>query len=401
MNIHEFQGKSLLSQFDVPVQPGIVLDLQSNSVSLEALSEKAGKDSVFAVKAQIHAGGRGKGKFKENDAGDGGGVRISKNVNDAFEQAHKMLGKTLVTKQTGESGKTVNRVYVELGCNIVKEFYLALLVDRSSSSVSFVCSKKGGMDIEKVAEENPADILTIIIDSAEGISDHHGRKIAFALGLKDTAFKQCVTMAKNLYNLFIEKNCDMIEINPLIQTKDNSLICLDCKMSFDSNALFKNKDLETLRDITEEDPKELEASKFDLNYISLDGEIGCMVNGAGLAMATMDIIKLSGGNPANFLDVGGTADAERVEVAFKIILRDPNVEAILVNIFGGIVRCDRVANGVVQAYKNIGDIPVPIIVRLQGTNAKEAKQIIDDSGLNVHSAITLQEAADRVKEVLA
>ena len=230
MNIHEFQGKSLLSQFDVPVQPGIVLDLQSNSVSLEALSEKAVK-ICFAVKAQIHAGGSGNGKYKENDAGDGGGVRISKNVYDAFEQAHKMLGKTLVTKQTGPIGKIVNKVYVELGCNIIKEFYLALLVDRSSSSVSFVCSKKGGMDIEKVAEENPVDIITIIVDPTEGFSDHHGRKIAFALGLKDTAFKQCVKMAKNLYNLFIKKNCDMIEINPLIMTKDNSLICLDCKMS--------------------------------------------------------------------------------------------------------------------------------------------------------------------------
>ena len=257
MNIHEFQGKSLLSQFDIPVQPGIIIDSQSNVTSLKTLSELAGEDPVFAVKAQIHAGGRGKGKFKEKDAGDGGGVRILKNADDALEQAHKMLGKTLVTKQTGNNGKAVNKIYVELGCSIIKEFYLALLVDRSSSSVSFVCSKKGGMDIEKVAEDNPADIVTIIVDPAEGFSDHHGRKIAFALSLKDTAFKQCVKMTRNLYNLFIEKNCDMIEINPLIITEDNSLICLDCKMSFDSNALFKNKDLETLRDITEEDPKEL------------------------------------------------------------------------------------------------------------------------------------------------
>lgn len=395
MNIHEFQGKALLSQFDIPVQPGIVLDLKSSLPSLETLSEKAGEGSVFAVKAQIHAGGRGKGKFKEKDAGDGGGVRISKNANDALEQAHKMLGKTLVTKQTGPIGKTVNKVYVELGCSIVKEFYLALLVNRSSSSVSFVCSRKGGMDIEKVAEENPNDIVTIIVGPAEGFSDHHGRKIAFALGLKDIAFKQCVKMTRNLYNLFIEKNCDMIEINPLIVTEDNSLTCLDCKMSFDSNALFKNKDLETLRDITEEDPKELEASKFDLNYISLDGEIGCMVNGAGLAMATMDIIKLNGSEPANFLDVGGGATKEKVTEAFKIITSDKNVKGILVNIFGGIMRCDVIAEGVVQATKEVG-LKVPLVVRLEGTNVQEGKKIIEHSGLNVITADNLNDAAAKI-----
>ena len=306
-----------------------------------------------------------------------------------------MLGKTLVTKQTGDGGKTVNKVYVELGCSIVKEFYLALLVDRSSSSVSFVCSKKGGMDIEKVAEENPTDIVTIIVDPAEGFSDHHGRKIAFALGLKDAAFNQCVKMTRNLYNLFIEKNCDMIEINPLIMTKDNSLICLDCKMSFDSNALFKNKDLETLRDITEEDPKELEASKFDLNYISLDGEIGCMVNGAGLAMATMDIIKLNGSEPANFLDVGGGATKEKVTEAFKIITSDKNVKGILVNIFGGIMRCDVIAEGVVQATKEVG-LKVPLVVRLEGTNVDEGKEIIEQSGLNVITADNLNDAAAKI-----
>ena len=366
---------------------GVVVPKGVFAFTVDELIEKVKslETEKFVLKAQIHAGGRGKA----------GGVKLVKNLDDLEREAEIMMGKVLITHQTGLDGKEVKRLYIEEASDISKEFYLSCLVDRESSKIAFISSTEGGMDIEKVAEENPADIVTIIVDPTEGFSDHHGRKIALALGLKDTAFKQCVRMARNLYNLFIEKNCDMIEINPLIMTKDNSLICLDCKMSFDGNALFKNKDLETLRDITEEDPKELEASKFDLNYISLDGEIGCMVNGAGLAMATMDIIKLNGSEPANFLDVGGGATKEKVTEAFKIITSDKNVKGILVNIFGGIMRCDVIAEGVVQATKEVG-LKVPLVVRLEGTNVDEGKEIIEQSGLNVITADNLNDAAAKI-----
>ena len=310
MNIHEFQGKSLLSQFDIPVQPGIVLDLQSNLASLRTLSEQAGEEPIFAVKAQIHAGGRGKGKFKENDAGDGGGVRISKNANDALEQAHKMLGKTLVTKQTGDGGKTVNKVYVELGCSIVKEFYLALLVDRSSNSVSFVCSRKGGMDIEKVAETTPELIFKETVNPAIGLQKFQARQIAFNLGLKGDAFKDMTKFIFSLYKAYVKSDSSLFEINPLLKTSDDKIIVVDSKVTIDNNALFRHPDYSDLRDLTEENPVEVEADNAGLNYIDLDGNVGCMVNGAGLAMATMDLIKQAGGSPSNFLDVGGTADAE-------------------------------------------------------------------------------------------
>ena len=395
MNIHEFQGKLLLKQYNVPVQEGVVIEKDSKFIELNKLKNFETKESVFAVKAQIHAGGRGKGTFLEKEAGEKGGVRITSSLKNAFEEAKKMLGKTLVTKQTGKEGKEVNRVYIEAGCQIDKEFYLALLIDRSTSSITFVCSKKGGMDIEKVAEENPDDIKTIFVDPAEGFSDHHGRKVALALGLKGNSFKSCVKMTNNLYKMFTEKNCEMIEINPLILGDQGSLICLDCKMSFDGNAIYKNKEIEFLRDETEEDPKELQASKFDLNYISLDGEIGCMVNGAGLAMATMDIIKLNGSEPANFLDVGGGATKEKVYEAFKIITSDRNVKGILVNIFGGIMRCDVIAEGVVSAAKEV-NLEVPLVVRLEGTNVEKGKEIINSSGLNVISADNLNDAAKKI-----
>ena len=395
MNIHEFQGKTLLKQYHIPVQEGVVIGKDSNVVETNKLKNTETEESVFAVKAQIHAGGRGKGRFLEQEAGEKGGVRITSNLEEAFKEAQSMLGKTLVTKQTGKEGKEVNKVYIEAGCKILKEFYLALLIDRSTSSISFVCSRKGGMDIEKVAEENPKDITTIPVEPTEGFSDHHGRKVALALGLKGNSFKSCVKMTRNLYQMFSEKNCEMIEINPLILGEQDSLVCLDCKISFDGNALYKNKEIEALRDETEEDPKELSASKFDLNYISLDGEIGCMVNGAGLAMATMDIIKLYGSEPANFLDVGGGATKEKVYEAFKIITSDKNVKGILVNIFGGIMRCDVIAEGVVSATKEVG-LEVPLVVRLEGTNVEKGKEIINSSGLNVISADNLNDAAAKI-----
>ncbi len=394
MNIHEFQGKLLLKEYNVPVQEGIVIYKEFNPEP-DKLKIFENVESVYAVKAQIHAGGRGKGKFLEKEAGEKGGVRITSNLENALKEAKNMLGKKLVTKQTGKEGKEVNKVYIESGCKILKEFYLSLLIDRSNSSIAFVCSKKGGMDIEKVAEENPEDINTIFVDPAEGFSDHHGRKVAFSLGLSGKPYKSCINMTRNLYKMFTDKNCQMIEINPLILGEDETLVCLDCKISFDGNALFKNKEIEDLRDETEEDPKELQASKFDLNYISLDGEIGCMVNGAGLAMATMDIIKLHGSEPANFLDVGGGATKERVYEAFKIITSDKNVKGILVNIFGGIMRCDVIAEGVVSAAKEV-NLEVPLVVRLEGTNVEKGKEIINSSGLNVISADNLNDAAAKI-----
>jgi succinyl-CoA synthetase beta subunit len=347
------------------------------------------------IKAQIHAGGRGKGKFKEDDAGEAGGVRLTKSVQEAADEAKKMLGRTLVTHQTGPAGKQVNRIYIEDGSGIEKELYLALLVDRQTSRVSFVCSTEGGMDIEEVAASTPEKILSFSVDPASGYQAFHGRRIAFTLGLEGKQIKQCVILMGQLYKAFTEKDMEMLEINPLIVTDSGDLKVLDAKVSFDGNALYRHPDINELRDETEEDAKELEASKYDLNYITLDGEIGCMVNGAGLAMATMDIIKLYGAEPANFLDVGGGATKEKVTEAFKIITSDPNVKGILVNIFGGIMRCDVIAEGVVAAVKEVG-LKVPLVVRLEGTNVAEGKAIINNSGLDVIAADDLKDGAQKI-----
>jgi succinyl-CoA synthetase beta subunit len=391
MNIHEYQGKALLRSYGLPVSDGRVVlkaeDAKSSAAEIDG--------PVWVVKAQIHAGGRGKGKFKEPEAGDKGGVRIAKSVGEAAEQARMMLGRTLVTKQTGPAGKQVNRVYIEDGSDIAKEFYLALLVDRASSRISFVASTEGGMDIEQVAHDTPQKIHTFTVDPATGLSDFHGRRVAFALGLEGAQVKQCVGLIKTLYKLFVDKDMEMLEINPLIVTTDGVLKCLDAKMGFDNNALYRHPDIVALADETEVDPKELAAQKFDLNYIALDGEIGCMVNGAGLAMATMDIIKLYGAEPANFLDVGGGATKEKVTEAFKIITSDPNVKGILVNIFGGIMRCDIIAEGIIAAVKEVG-LKVPLVVRLEGTNVELGKKIIRESGLDVIAADDLSDAAAKV-----
>ncbi|HRM75206.1 MAG TPA: ADP-forming succinate--CoA ligase subunit beta, partial [Paracoccus sp. (in: a-proteobacteria)] len=347
MNIHEYQAKALLRQYGAPVSDGRVV------IKADEAKTAAGEldGPLWVVKAQIHAGGRGKGHFKEKEAGEKGGVRLAKSVSEAEELTRQMLGRTLVTHQTGDAGKQVNRIYIEDGSDIERELYLALLVDRGTSRISFVASTEGGMDIEEVAAHTPEKIVSFSVDPASGLSDFHGRRVAFALGLTGGQVKQCVALVKNLYRMFIEKDMEMLEINPLIVMKDGSLKCLDAKMGFDNNALYRQPDIMALRDETEEDPKELAASKFDLNYIALDGEIGCMVNGAGLAMATMDIIKLFGAEPANFLDVGGGATKEKVTEAFKIITSDPNVKGILVNIFGGIMRNDIIADGIVAAVK--------------------------------------------------
>ncbi|MDH5799080.1 MAG: ADP-forming succinate--CoA ligase subunit beta, partial [Paracoccaceae bacterium] len=350
---------------------------------------------LWVVKAQIHAGGRGKGSFKETDAGDKGGVRLTKSVEEAADEAKRMLGRTLITHQTGPVGKLVNRVYIEDGAGIERELYLALLVDRGSSRISYVCSTEGGMDIEEVAASTPEKILSFSVDPATGYQAFHGRRIAFMLGLEGKQVKQCVDLMGKLYKLFIEKDAEMVEINPLIVTDEGDLKCLDAKMGFDGNAVYRHADIAALRDETEEDPKELAASKYDLNYIALDGEIGCMVNGAGLAMATMDIIKLYGASPANFLDVGGGATKEKVTEAFKIITSDPNVKGILVNIFGGIMRCDVIAEGVVAAVKEVG-LSVPLVVRLEGTNVEQGKEIINNSGLNVIAADDLKDGAQKI-----
>ena len=347
------------------------------------------------MKAQIHAGGRGKGSFKEPDAGEKGGVRIAGSAQEAANETRRMLGRTLVTKQTGPAGKQVNRIYIEDGSTIDREMYLALLVDRGTSRVSFVASTEGGMDIEEVAEATPEKILSFSVDPATGYQAFHGRRIAFALGLEGAQVKQCVRLMGQLHDLFVSRDMEMLEINPLIVTGEGDLKCLDAKMGFDSNALYRQPDIAELRDTTEEDPKELEASKHDLNYIALDGEIGCMVNGAGLAMATMDIIKLYGAEPANFLDVGGGATKEKVTEAFKIITSDPNVKGILVNIFGGIMRCDIIAEGVVAAVKEVG-LKVPLVVRLEGTNVEDGKQIIESSGLDVIAADNLKDGAEKI-----
>jgi len=391
MNIHEYQAKTLLHSYGAPVSEGrIVL---SADEAKRAASELEGP--LWVIKAQIHAGGRGKGNFIEADAGSNGGVRLAHSVEEAEKEAKAMLGRTLVTKQTGPVGKMVNRIYIEDGSGIEKEFYLAILVDRQSSRISFVASTEGGMDIEEVAESNPEKILSFSVDPATGYQGYHGRRIAFNLGLDSKQTKQCVTLMANLYRLFVDKDMEMLEINPLIISDSGDLNCLDAKMSFDGNAMYRHRDIAELRDTTEEDPKELEASKYDLNYIALDGQIGCMVNGAGLAMATMDIIKLFGLEPANFLDVGGGATKEKVTEAFKIITSDPKVKGILVNIFGGIMRCDVIAEGVVSAVKEVG-LQVPLVVRLEGTNVAEGKAIITDSGLNVIAADNLKDGAEKI-----
>ena len=391
MNIHEYQAKALLRSYGAPVSDGRVV-LRAEDAKTAA-GEMDGP--LWVVKAQIHAGGRGKGKFKEADAGEAGGVRLAKSVADAAEQAKKMLGRTLVTHQTGPAGKQVNRIYIEDGSGIETELYLALLVDRQTSRVSFVCSTEGGMDIEEVAANTPEKILSFSVDPATGYQPFHGRRIAFALGLEGKQVKQCVGLMGLLYKAFIEKDMEMLEINPLVVSDSGDLKVLDAKVSFDGNAMYRHADIAELRDTTEEDPKELEASKYDLNYIALDGEIGCMVNGAGLAMATMDIIKLYGAEPANFLDVGGGATKEKVTEAFKIITSDPQVKGILVNIFGGIMRCDVIAEGVVAAVKEVG-LKVPLVVRLEGTNVAEGKAIINNSGLDVIAADDLKDGAQKI-----
>jgi succinyl-CoA synthetase beta subunit len=381
MNIHEYQAKAVLREFGAPVPRGI--PAFSPDEAVKAANELGG--SLWVVKAQIHAGGRGKA----------GGVKVVKSVDDVKNETKRMLGSTLVTHQTGPAGKEVGRVYIEEGAAIAKEFYLSLLVDRETSRVAFVVSTEGGMDIEKVAHDTPEKIVTFSIDPATGIQPHHGRRVAAALGLEGDLSKQAVALAEKLYTAFVKKDMSLLEINPLIVTRDNKLVCLDAKVGFDDNALFRHQDVVGLRDVSEEDPKEVEASKYDLNYIALDGTIGCMVNGAGLAMATMDIIKLYGASPANFLDVGGGATKEKVSAAFKIITSDPKVKGILVNIFGGIMRCDVIAEGVVAAVKEVG-LKVPLVVRLEGTNVELGKKIIKESGLNVVSADDLDDAAQKI-----
>jgi succinyl-CoA synthetase beta subunit len=391
MNIHEYQAKAILREFGAPVAVGVPV------LRAEEAAAAAGKlpGPVYVVKAQIHAGGRGKGKFKEAFAGEKGGVRIATSIEEAAAFAKQMMGATLVTAQTGEAGKQVNRLYIEDGANIDKEFYLSMLIDRATSRISFVVSTEGGMDIEKVAHDTPDKIVTFSIDPATGLQPHHGRRIADALGLKGDLAKQAGDLAEKLYKAFTQKDMELLEINPLIVTKDAKLRCLDAKMSFEGNSLYRHPDIVELRDLTEEDEKEIEASKHDLAYISLDGNIGCMVNGAGLAMATMDIIKLYGAFPANFLDVGGGATTEKVTAAFKIITADPNVKGILVNIFGGIMRCDTIAEGVIAAVKEVG-LKVPLVVRLEGTNVDLGKKIISQSGLNVIPADDLDDAAQKI-----
>lgn len=391
MNIHEYQAKALLRSYGAPVSDGRIV-LKSEDAKTAA-GELDGP--LWVVKAQIHAGGRGKGSFLETDAGTKGGVRITKSVEEAASEAKKMLGRTLVTHQTGPTGKQVNRVYIEDGSDITRELYLAILVDRQSSRISFVCSTEGGMDIEAVAATSPEKILSFSIDPTTSFQPYHGRRIAFMLGLEGKQLKQCVSLMSTLYNLFVDKDMEMLEINPLIVSGSGDLKCLDAKMGFDGNATYRHADIAELRDTTEEDPKELEASKYDLNYIALDGEIGCMVNGAGLAMATMDIIKLYGAEPANFLDVGGGATKEKVTEAFKIITSDPNVKGILVNIFGGIMRCDVIAEGVVAAVKEVG-LKVPLVVRLEGTNVEAGNNIINSSGLDVIAANNLKDGAKKI-----
>ncbi len=403
MNLHEYQAKELLKKYNVTVQEGFACTSVHEAEEAYRQIKTQYGSSFAVVKAQIHAGGRGKGTIKETGIN---GVKVGKNLDDITEIARKILGGTLVTVQTGPSGKVVNKILVAQdmyydGPSERKEFYLSILLDRSRGQNVIMYSTEGGMNIEDVAHDTPEKIFKEWVHPSGGLQSFQARKIAFNLGLSGDAFKNSVRFVINLYNAYVDLDCSMLEINPLFKAADNKIVAVDCKMNLDDNALMRHADLASLRDITEEDPTEVEAGKYNLNFVKLDGNVGCMVNGAGLAMATMDMIKLSGGEPANFLDVGGTANAQTVEAGFKIILKDPAVKAILINIFGGIVRCDRVAQGVIDAYKNIGNVSIPIIVRLQGTNAQEAKKLIDESGLKVQSAILLSEAAELVKKAVA
>ncbi|HXT05491.1 MAG TPA: ADP-forming succinate--CoA ligase subunit beta [Roseiarcus sp.] len=391
MNIHEYQAKAVLRAFAAPVSDGRPAFTPQEAAA--AARELPGP--LYVVKSQIHAGGRGKGKFKEASAGSAGGVRLARSIDEVKAFADEMLGATLVTVQTGPAGKQVNRLYIEDGSDIAKELYLSMLVDRSAARIAFVVSTEGGVNIEDVAHNSPEKIVSFAIDPATGIMPHHGRTAAKALGLTGDLAKQCEALTAKLYAAFVAKDMAMLEINPLVVTKQGQLKVLDAKVSFDDNALYRHADILALRDETEEDAKEIEASKYDLNYVTLDGTIGCMVNGAGLAMATMDIIKLYGESPANFLDVGGGATKEKVTAAFKIITADPNVKGILVNIFGGIMRCDVIAEGVIAAVKEVG-LKVPLVVRLEGTNVELGKKIIRESGLNVIPADDLDDAAQKV-----
>ena len=395
MNLHEYQGKELLKKHGVRIQEGIVAD--SSEKAVEAAKELSAKTGTkwWVVKAQIHAGGRGKG----------GGVKLAKSIDEVKELSDKIIGMQLVTHQTGPAGKKVHNVLIAEdvyypGESETSEFYMSVLLNRASGRNTIIYSTEGGMDIETVAEKTPHLIHKEEIDPKTGIMPFQTRRIAFNLGLEGAAYKEMTQFVTFIYNAYIDSDASLFEINPVLKTSDNKILAVDCKVNLDDNSLFRHPDLEAMRDLTEEDPAEIEAGKYNLNFIKLDGNVGCMVNGAGLAMATMDIIKMSGGSPANFLDVGGSANAETVEAGFRIILKDKNVKAILLNIFGGIVRCDRVAQGVVDAYKSIGTISVPVIVRLQGTNAEEGAALINNSGLKVHSAITLQEAANLVKQLV-
>jgi succinyl-CoA synthetase beta subunit len=403
MNLHEYQAKELLKKYNVTIQEGFACSTVHEAE--EAYRQiKTQYGSNFAViKAQIHAGGRGKGTIKENGIN---GVKVAKNTEDAIDIAKKLLGGTLVTLQTGPAGKVVNKILVAQdmyydGISERKEFYLSILLDRATGQNVIMYSTEGGMNIEDVAHDTPEKIYREWVHPGGGLLPFQARKIAFNLKLEGEAFKSMVKFVTSLYNAYVGLDCSMLEINPLFKAADNKIVAVDCKMNIDDNSLMRHADVASLRDVNEEDPTEVEAGKYNLNFVKLDGNVGCMVNGAGLAMATMDMIKLSGGDPANFLDVGGSANAQTVEAGFKIIMKDPNVKAILINIFGGIVRCDRVAQGVIDAYKNLGNISIPIIVRLQGTNAEEAKKLIDESGLKVQSAILLSEAAELVRKSIA
>ncbi|NOT71973.1 MAG: ADP-forming succinate--CoA ligase subunit beta [Hyphomicrobium sp.] len=393
MNIHEYQAKQLYRQYGIPTPNG----QEAFTVDDAVAAAKKLPGPVWVVKSQIHAGGRGKGTFKEKAAGEKGGVRLAKSIDEVKQFAKEMLGNTLVTVQTGPAGRVVKRLYVEDGSQIDRELYLSALVDRETSRIAFIVSQAGGMNIEDVAHDTPEAITTVQIDPATGYEPFHGRKIAFALGLKGDQVKECSKLVENLTRLFIEKDMSMLEINPLVVTKAGKLICLDGKMDFDSNALYRHPEIVAMRDLGEEDPTEIEASKYDLAFIKLDGTIGCLVNGAGLAMATMDIIKLYGMEPANFLDVGGGASKEKVQEAFKIILADPNVKGILVNIFGGIMRCDIIAEGVIAAAREMA-ITVPLVVRLEGTNVELGKKILRESGLKVIPADDLADAAKKITD---
>ena len=403
MNLHEYQAKELLKKYNVPVQEGVAVETVDAAAAAYATLKAQTGNNFAVIKAQIHAGGRGKGSIEGKEQR---GVAVAKNEEDVKRIAGNLLGGTLVTIQTGAAGKVVNKILIAQdvyypGPNEVKEFYLSILLDRAKGMNVVMYSTEGGMDIEEVAHNTPEKIFKEWVHPGGGLQGFQARKIAFNLGLSGDAFKNCVKFVTNLYNAYVNLDCGMLEINPLFKTSDEKIIAVDCKMNIDDNALMRHADLLAMRDVSEEDPTEVEAGEFNLNFVKLDGNVGCMVNGAGLAMATMDMIKLSGGEPANFLDVGGTANAQTVEAGFRIIMKDPNVKAILINIFGGIVRCDRVAAGVIEAFNKLGNINIPIIVRLQGTNAVEAKKLIDESGLKVQSAIQLSEAADLVKIAVA